>query len=632
MHIRELSSADATCGGKARNLGLLIGAGLPVPDGFVVLPAATPDEVAVALEAAAFDGLDGVTLAVRSSSPLEDAVTGAGPGVFESVVDVATADVWSAIERVRASAQSDAARRYAQKPSPTYLLHDMRRNHVGLDFAVIVQRFIPGTRITIYTRPPEDAAGTAAWIQPADGEPLALLREPIGGIEQDPRVELALAAERAIAATGGADVELVDDGTQLWVVQARPIVRVEPQRAHAVARMRPPAIVLAPLVADGRRWRWDVTHNPDPLSPAQTGLVELVERAGVAPWSMRVVGGYLYSAARDTTTAPPSLATDVADIEARMAAVLGAGGDVMSLADALERYVAFYRIWANELAPLVAAEQREDAGPGGRPSSVEATLFAAARGEMSEDEALARLGVLAPAWDVAVPTFAETPAVVRDAIARARLVVTPVASSPAARSAAAPIADLAERDDFWFAQAQWLVRRALRETVSAMGIEIEDAAWLPLDELAGGHVLDPTHARRRAAAARAASTRAAAWEMPIEVPEVEAKAREALRGYGTGGTVTGRVVRFASLAGAIAVGPRDVIVTRAVTPALAVLVVGCGALVSETGGPLDHGAALARELGIPCVVGCEGAFSALTDGMFVTVDGATGAVYSSSSS
>ncbi|MBV8756763.1 MAG: hypothetical protein JO257_05800, partial [Deltaproteobacteria bacterium] len=91
----------------------------------------------------------------------------------------------------------------------------------------------------------------------------------------------------------------------------------------------------------------------------------------------------------------------------------------------------------------------------------------------------------------------------------------------------------------------------------------------------------------------------------------------------------GRVVRFASLASAITVGHGDVIVVRAVTPALAVLVVGCAALVSETGGLLDHGAALARELGIPCVVGCHDAWSRLTDGTLVTVDGDRGTVETS---
>ena len=110
--------------------------------------------------------------------------------------------------------------------------------------------------------------------------------------------------------------------------------------------------------------------------------------------------------------------------------------------------------------------------------------------------------------------------------------------------------------------------------------------------------------------------------MPLVVGGGAAELRRAaLRGVGTGPRVTGRVVRFASLASAIAVGAGDVVVTRAVTPALAVLVAGCAALVSETGGLLDHGAALARELGIPCVVGCRDAWSLLADGMLVTVDG-----------
>ena len=61
--------------------------------------------------------------------------------------------------------------------------------------------------------------------------------------------------------------------------------------------------------------------------------------------------------------------------------------------------------------------------------------------------------------------------------------------------------------------------------------------------------------------------------------------------------------------------------------ALAMIVDGCAALVSETGGLLDHGAALARELGIPCVVGCAGAWTQLGDGMQVTVDGDAGRVH-----
>jgi phosphohistidine swiveling domain-containing protein len=61
-------------------------------------------------------------------------------------------------------------------------------------------------------------------------------------------------------------------------------------------------------------------------------------------------------------------------------------------------------------------------------------------------------------------------------------------------------------------------------------------------------------------------------------------------------------------------------VTRAVTPAMAVLVEGAAAIVCEHGSLLDHGAAMARELGIPCVVGCAGIVDAVIDGEWLEVD------------
>jgi phosphohistidine swiveling domain-containing protein len=73
------------------------------------------------------------------------------------------------------------------------------------------------------------------------------------------------------------------------------------------------------------------------------------------------------------------------------------------------------------------------------------------------------------------------------------------------------------------------------------------------------------------------------------------------------------------------------VIVRAVTPALAMFVGACAAIVSETGGLLDHGAALARELGITYVVGCHDAWHSIDDGAIVTVDGDAGVVYSSSS-
>lgn len=50
------------------------------------------------------------------------------------------------------------------------------------------------------------------------------------------------------------------------------------------------------------------------------------------------------------------------------------------------------------------------------------------------------------------------------------------------------------------------------------------------------------------------------------------------------------------------------------------------ALVTESGGMTCHAAIVARELGVPCVVGARGATELLTDGQVVTVDGAEGRV------
>lgn len=46
----------------------------------------------------------------------------------------------------------------------------------------------------------------------------------------------------------------------------------------------------------------------------------------------------------------------------------------------------------------------------------------------------------------------------------------------------------------------------------------------------------------------------------------------------------------------------------------------------EVGGPLQHGAIIAREYGIPCVSGVEDATSTIKDGDLLEVDGTNGVV------
>jgi len=68
----------------------------------------------------------------------------------------------------------------------------------------------------------------------------------------------------------------------------------------------------------------------------------------------------------------------------------------------------------------------------------------------------------------------------------------------------------------------------------------------------------------------------------------------------------------------------DVLVTRSTTPAFNPVLPLVGALVTDRGGLLSHAAIVAREYGIPAVVGTGEATATIPDGARVVVDGAAG--------
>ena len=70
----------------------------------------------------------------------------------------------------------------------------------------------------------------------------------------------------------------------------------------------------------------------------------------------------------------------------------------------------------------------------------------------------------------------------------------------------------------------------------------------------------------------------------------------------------------------------SVLVVRTLDPALAVHLPRLGGLVAETGSVLSHLAILAREYGIPTVVGVAEAVERFEPGAVVLVDGTTGEV------
>lgn len=70
----------------------------------------------------------------------------------------------------------------------------------------------------------------------------------------------------------------------------------------------------------------------------------------------------------------------------------------------------------------------------------------------------------------------------------------------------------------------------------------------------------------------------------------------------------------------------SVLVTSSTDPAWTPLFLRVGGLVMERGGQLSHGAVVAREYGLPAVVGVAGALDRITDGQIIEVDGGTGTV------
>ena len=101
-----------------------------------------------------------------------------------------------------------------------------------------------------------------------------------------------------------------------------------------------------------------------------------------------------------------------------------------------------------------------------------------------------------------------------------------------------------------------------------------------------------------------------------------------LEGMGIGdATYTGRA-RLASnpedVLGTFEAG--DVLVAAWTAPTYNSVIASAGAMVVEEGGLLCHAAVIARELGLPAVIGATGALELIEEGATVTVDPVAGTV------
>ncbi len=639
---------------------------------------------------------------VRSSASVEDSRKTAAPGVFSSVRDVAAGPaLFAAVRSVLESGRAPAARAFLAA-------HGL--DATALHMAVVVQEQVSGVAAgVIYTRSPDspDSATQLLEVQHSTsrGEPTgvgrdtglrraAQIRREDGAIVwADPGFPLdaeqtaaigraALAAEGAIGADLGADVEWVLDRDGVWVVQARP--QLFGSRATA-ARAPLRSSLAFSRAAPEITWRWDATHNPEPLSPAQAGLVRRVDDARLAPFRMRVVEGYLYTAetpavmeaklelraeelrARFDEEIRPSIEHALADVESDPAPDLG---------PALAVYDRVYYTYASVLAPLLSRARRalpellaRELGDD-RSDAIAVELLASAA-EAALDRLIARTasgampiekleeiaGPLSPIWDVATPTFGETPEVLERAVERhrtARSSDQTATLSARVRSRLRPRAarrfdealelsrvarELGEVDDLLFGRAQAIVRRALLARASRWALQDRsDVFFVRLSRVVRsadqGLRPDPDETHRLAEEGRRTQRARRRLAMPLSFRDgaplaathQHARSTDCWQGRGLGPRVRGTVLRADELSDREGVPTDAVLVAPTVTPAMALLIGGVRCIVTEHGGLLDHGAALARELGIPCVVGCTGVWTHLETGDRVWVDGEAGVV------
>jgi phosphohistidine swiveling domain-containing protein len=429
------------------------------------------------------------------------------------------------------------------------------------------------------------------------------------------------------------------------------------------------------------RWRLDAEHNPDPISAAQAGLVEVVDGPRFGPRA-RVIAGYLYL----REDAPPNerdplpgedarqhFDTERPALEAELAAAEGA-----PLPAVLSTYVRVLRRYASELRPQLGSaraaldrilgqelgeslweQPRLLSGIGGAAAERDAALYALGRDPSAAalDEYLVRFGMYAPAWDVRVACDAEEPERLLATARRRALGPSPDALASAARALgenaagavrrrlspeARPrfdealarlraLVEVGEDDDVLFYEGQRLVRRALlargRALVAAGQLErVEDVFELPLRAAVYGdgslRALAQNGRAQRLASARVVPPHRIVDGRPqVRLPS----SAEVLRGRGVGGRGRGAAHVLTALGPIDDVPEGAVLVVATALPSLAPHLPRLAALVTAHGGALSHAATLAREAGVPAVVGVAGALQ-IAEGTPLYVDGERGRV------
>ena len=157
-----------------------------------------------------------------------------------------------------------------------------------------------------------------------------------------------------------------------------------------------------------------------------------------------------------------------------------------------------------------------------------------------------------------------------------------------------------------------------------------DVFFLPPDVLAQAIANDDYRAIRATAEREKATYQAAQQRAPDWVYGTDAPAVTASDGWqglgGSPGVVEGAVYIITDPAQFADFPQGAILVARTTNPAWTPLFYHAKGVITESGGPLSHGAVTARELGIPAVMGIRDACHRLQNGQRVRLDGGAGSV------
>jgi pyruvate, water dikinase len=255
VSVVPLGRAGAECGRKAHALAILLRAGFPVPDGFVVTdPDIEPGPVAAHLQR-----LRGRAVAVRSSGPAEDSTAASFAGQFDTILGArGPAEVMAAIRRCAASSHTDRARSYrahlalaGEPPAPVPVLVQelVEADHAGVlftrdprtgaDAVVVNASWGLGESVVSGVVVPDEVVVTADTVRVTVGSKQTrldlrghgLVRSPVpepdrvrACVPPDETSRLVALGRRCADLFGRPqDVEWAVRDDRIWLLQARPV-------------------------------------------------------------------------------------------------------------------------------------------------------------------------------------------------------------------------------------------------------------------------------------------------------------------------------------------------------------------------------------------------------------------------